>query len=348
METPSDRFVFSEASYAEQLMGIFAGDQAGLVSHFSKHTCLLIGLSLEDETLRSVLMQGARSCPGNFHYYVHYLSPDEALDEDKRRAIRLANFKVYNLVTLFLGDDEIPALGEMIDVEGCQEDPFCDFAGEHDIPVRFRFYVTGPIGVGKSTAINHFRNLAVLDEWLEERPPILAKDYEELDENEGPQADEWVAGQFKSKNDILRNKREGVFMMDRGPLDPLSFTADDEWSAKAGLLLDTLCPGHAERAVEDGRVILLQGDPDELALRMIVTQRRHYTREKLERMETALRKAYGADGVVRYDTRGLTASDVAQRVAEIVHLEDYSPVCNLHGRLEAFREDGINAADGRE
>lgn len=33
LETPSDRFVFTEASYLKQLMGIFAGDQAGLVSH---------------------------------------------------------------------------------------------------------------------------------------------------------------------------------------------------------------------------------------------------------------------------------------------------------------------------
>ena len=72
LETPSDRLVFSEASYAEQLMGIFAGDQAGLMNHFSKHTCLLVGLSLEDETLRNILIQAARSCPGNFHYYIHY------------------------------------------------------------------------------------------------------------------------------------------------------------------------------------------------------------------------------------------------------------------------------------
>ena len=98
LETPSDRFVFSEASYAEQLMGFFAGDQAGLVNHFSKHTCLFIGLSLEDETLRNVLMQGARSCTGNFHYYVHYLDPGESLDDETRQAITLANFKVYNLV----------------------------------------------------------------------------------------------------------------------------------------------------------------------------------------------------------------------------------------------------------
>jgi len=56
MESSSDRFVFSEASFAEQLIGIFAGEQAGLLNYLSKHTCLLIGLSLNDETFRNVLM----------------------------------------------------------------------------------------------------------------------------------------------------------------------------------------------------------------------------------------------------------------------------------------------------
>ena len=55
METPSDRFVFTEGSYVEQMMGIFAGTDTGLLHHLGKHTCLLIGLSLEDETLRSNL-----------------------------------------------------------------------------------------------------------------------------------------------------------------------------------------------------------------------------------------------------------------------------------------------------
>jgi hypothetical protein len=344
LETPSDRFVFSEASYAEQLMGIFAGDQAGLVNHLSKHTCLLIGLSLEDETLRNVLMQGARSCPGNFHYYVHYLKHGAILDDEKRLAITLANFKVYNLVTLFLGDEGIRALGELIDVQKLPRDQFCDFACEHNILVRFRFYITGPLGVGKSTAINYFRNLVVLDEWLDQRPPILAKGWEQLTDDEKRFADRWLADQFRRKNDVLRNEREGIFVMDRGPLDPLSFTPDAEWSTKASQLLAALCPGQAQWRVEDGRVILLQGEGRELELRMVITQRKDYTADKLEKMEAQLRKAYGTNGLISFDTRGLTPVDVARRLAEIVHLEPYVPTCDLQKRLQSIQKEGINAA----
>jgi hypothetical protein len=345
LETPSDRFVFSEASYADQLMGIFAGDQAGLLNHFSKHTCLLIGLSLEDETLRNVLMQAARACPGNFHYYVQYLKPGEDLDDEKRSAITGANFKVYNLVTLFLDDDGIRAVGEMINLDVCQRDQFCDFAAEHNIPVRFRFYVTGALGVGKSTAINHFRNLVVLDEWLDERPAILAKDFEKLDAPERDQIDEWIAGQFRRKNDVLRNEREGIFVLDRGPLDPLCFTPDGEWRAKAGRLLGALCPGQARWRVEDGRVILLRGDGSELALRMVMTQRKDYTAGKLCKMEAQLERAYGSVGVTAFDTRGLTPSDVARRVGEIVHLEPYDATCSLHQRFEQIATGALGAEE---
>jgi len=342
LETPSDRFVFSEESYVKQLIGIFAGDQAGLVNHLSKHTCLLVGLSLEDDTVRNVLSQAAHSCPGNLHYYVHYLQPGETLEQETQRAIIFANFKVYNLVTLFLDDEEIRALGELVDTTRCSTNEFCDFAEEHSLRVRFRFYVTGSLGVGKSTTINHFRNLVVLDEWLAQRLPILAKSWDNLSDDEKRTADEWIINQFKMKNDILRNEREGIFVMDRGPLDPITFTPDAEWSDKAGRLLSMICPGQAKWQVEDGRIILLQGDGSELALRMVITKREDYTAEKLESMEERLGNAYGVEGVTRFDTRGLTPSDVAHRVSEIIHLEPYEPMCNLHNRLESVRKEGFN------
>lgn len=337
LETPSDRFVFSEASYAEQLMGIYSGDQAWMVNHLSKHTCLFIGLSLNDDILRSVLMQSAKSSPGNFHYYVHHLKEHQGLSTDQMHAIRLANFNVYNLITLFLQSEEIRILGEMLDPNKCPTDSLCDFATSHDINMHFSIYVTGALGVGKSTTINQFRNLTVYDEWMEERPPLLAKDYEELTDAEKKEVDKFVLGQFKIKNDKLRNAREGIYVLDRGPLDPLAFTSAEAWKNKASDILKRLCPG-GKWGVEEGRVLFLQGDPEELALRMVISQRQHYTPEKLTKMENLIGTAYGVDGVNRIDTRGLTPTEVVRQVAEIVHLDAYEPVCNLHDRLESIQE----------
>jgi hypothetical protein len=336
--------VFSEASFVKQLMGIFAGDQAGLVSHLSKNTCLLIGLSLEDDTLRNVLMQAAHSCPGNFHYYVHYIAPGATLSGEARRAITLANFKVYNLITLFLNDEEICALGELIDIDNCVSNEFCDFAAQHGIAVQFRFYVIGPLGVGKSTTINYLRNLVVLDEWLEQRLAILAKPWDDLTDVEKKTADDWIVNQFKRKNDKLRNEREGIYVLDRGPLDPVIFTPDAEWNDKAQRLLNALCPDQVPWRVENGKVVFLKGESSELALRMVLTKREDYTANKLARMDERLEKVYGVNGVTYFDTRGLTPSDVARRVAEIVHIEPYNPPCDLHQRLQDIVREGFDVA----
>ena len=342
LETPSDRFVFSEASYVEQLMGLYSGNPDWLVNHFSKTTCLFIGLSLNDDILRSVLAQSARSCPGNFHYYVQHIKDNEELTEQQKHAIRLANFKVYNLITLFLHSGEIRIFGELLDKNLYPTEPLCDLAESNDIKMHFPFYVTGALGVGKSTTINQFRNLIVYDEWVGERHPLLAKDWEELTDAEKEEADEWVINQFHIKDEKLRRAREGIFLIDRGPLDPCTFTPSEEWQAKARYILDELCPNRKWQ-VQKGKVILFKGDHDELALRMISTRRTHYTSDKLEKMELRIAEVYGTDGVINLDTSGLTPSEVTRRVAEIIHLEEHDPICNLHDRLESI-ENGETSA----
>ena len=345
MEAPSDRFVFSESSFSEQILGMFAGGQGALLNHLSKNTCLLIGLSLEDETLRSLLAQNAQTNPGNYHYYVYYLKPHQTLDINKQNVIRLANFKVYNLLTLFLDSTRIRALLDLINPDSCQAKKFVNFAQEKNIGVCFRFYLTGSMGVGKSTTLNSFRNLTALDEWLDQRPEVLAKPWDTLNDEEKSAADKWVAHQFRLKNDILKDEREGVFMLDRGPLDPLSFTDAMEWKSKAGRLLRKICPSNVDWKVQDGRVIFLQGDPRELGLRNVLAGRYDYDEKRLQKNEEMLARAYGETGVVQVDTRGITASDVARRVAEIVHLEEYDPICDLHERLVEFKKRGLDAAN---
>jgi hypothetical protein len=92
-------------------------------------------------------------------------------------------------------------------------------------------------------------------------------------------------------------------------------------------------------------VIILEGDPGELAVRLILTQRERYNRDKLQTMQATLDKAYaaGSTGVVKVDTRGLLPPDVARRVAAIVHLEDYKEF-DLHARLESIKDRGFDGA----
>src|SRR5207244_3363075 len=48
----SEHLVFSEDSFADQLIASMAGHYSILLSHLSRTTCLLLGLSLEDATFK--------------------------------------------------------------------------------------------------------------------------------------------------------------------------------------------------------------------------------------------------------------------------------------------------------
>ena len=175
MEFPRDRLVFSESSYAKLFLGALAGDFSFLLNHTSKNTCLIVGSSLEDEDLRNLLIQTAQGNPGNPHYHVHFVGAGDSIVKDEAEAIRRTNFQVHNLVTLFLGEAEIAALADLLHENFIADSDLADALTELDTTAKYHFYLTGPVGVGKSTAATQLRSLMVLEEWVEPRPGLLAK-----------------------------------------------------------------------------------------------------------------------------------------------------------------------------
>ena len=294
MEFPQDRLVFSESSYARLFLGALAGDFSFLLNHMSKNTCLILGSSLEDEDLRNVLVQSAQSNPGNPHYYIYYLKAGETVASPDKEAIKWANFHVYNLITLFLNEAEIAALAELLYCGGLDDNQFADLSLEVDKCAVYRFYLTGALGVGKSSTVNQLRNLMVLDEWAEPRLPLLAKPWDTLTPAERDLCDSWIAKQFRIKNDKLRHEKFGVALIDRPPMDPLVFTPLSERPTKAISLLQTICPG-GKWEIAEGTVIFLVGDPKELAARVLITGKSGYTEAKLSDMEKNLRSVYDGE-----------------------------------------------------
>ena len=331
MELPSDHFVLSESSFAKQMVGPLAVDTSFLVNHFCKNTCLLIGSSLEDETLRNVLVQSAAANPGNCHYYIHFLSNSRMPPAADIEAIRMANFNVFNVITLFLGDSSIAALAKLINHQAVDDAALSDLAGRAGTDLAFRFYITGTLGAGKSSVTNQLRNLRVMDEWLEPRPSILAKSWRKLTPGEKKRTDKWIVRQFKLKNDNLRHAQAGIVVVDRPPLDPLVFTPSTEWHLKANLLLSQICEVNTWK-VANGTVILLEGEPNELAVRVLFTGQDGYSSELLAEMQRNLDKIYAGIGVVHLNTRGMNIHEVTKRVTEIIHFRPYQTF-DLDARL---------------
>lgn len=338
MEKAVDRFVFSEASYSKQYVGARGHDASFLLAHFARNTCLLIGCSLEDE-LRNVLLRGAEVNPGNYHYYVHFVRGGTAApSDDEKRFIQETNFKVYNLITLFLTAKDIDQVLQMVNHQAVPNAVLNDLALRCGAGLKFTYYMTGAIGVGKSTTTNLLRNLTVMDEWQESRLEILGKPWDKLTPGEQRQADEWIVGQFKKKNDSLRHLEGPVIsVVDRPPLDPLVFTKPAKRAAKAKALLDAICPDRGYE-VEEGVVILLLGDPKELSARVRATGRTDYDPTRLRKMQEAMKDIYGPyspnRGVVIIDTTYMSIAELTKRVAEIIHRKEYKPA-NLMAILKS-------------
>src|SRR5207248_837814 len=120
-----------------------AGHYTALSYQLAQATRLLLGLSLDDPTLRHLLRQNAHCHPGHYHYYIAHQKHTARHDPEFERTVSESNFAVYNLITLFLKTDEIAALGHLLDMP---PDDFRHLAEEVGQPTHLRFLLTGSVG----------------------------------------------------------------------------------------------------------------------------------------------------------------------------------------------------------
>ena len=344
-ERPSDHLVFSEDSFADQLIDSMAGRYASLATHFSQTTCLLIGLSLQDPTLKHLLRQSAINFPGHFHYFVKYVHDPSKQNSICDHAEGDANFNVYNLQTLFLTGEEINSLGALI---SAPENDFNSLAEEVVHHYSFRYFVVGSVAAGKSTTVNYFRSLLTQDEWTEQRAPNMEKAPDLLTEEEKIEIDNWVAEQVNQKNlNLIDTANSGIHVIDRAPLDAFAFTLEkDMWKSKATLLRSAVAPGLAtERKLVPGHVIFLQNDPDVMAERAI-SLHKNTNAEKLRNQQNALLHVYKKlkpeNGMTIINAFQKTPGEVAKEVANIIFREGYVEA-DMHQLLLDIEENGYDA-----
>jgi hypothetical protein len=328
-ERSSPRLVFSEEAFSDQLQGSMYGRYAILKNEVSHKTCLLVGISLEDPILAFVLRQNALNHPGHFHYIIHWTGRQGVNGLSPEQESRL--FKLYNLICLQLNTEEIRLVADMLawdSVQAYQE-------GEmNDISLMFSFVVTGAVGVGKSSVISHFRSLKQHDEWTEPRLDQMARDPERLADNELQTVDDWVAKQFRLRNNVLNfNENQiGLHILDRGPLDPLAFTPKKQPIPMKAKRLRNAIKGRSKSPLSGAHVIVLKGDPTVLNTRSIA-QGKDFSVEAINQQQEMLTDCYSKDGVTAIDTRSLSLEDVVRKVAFEIFHKRYSSL-SFEDRLE--------------
>jgi hypothetical protein len=331
-ERGSPRLVFSEEAFSDQLQGSMYGRYAILRNEVTHKTCLLIGISLEDPTLAFVLRQNALNHPGHFHYMIHWTGATGQNNLSPEQETRL--FKLYNLVSLQLNTDEIRLLADILawdPVQTYQE-------GEmNDVGLMFSFVITGAVGAGKSSVISHFRSLKQHDEWTEPRLDQMAKDPEGLGPDELQRVDDWVAKQFRLRNNVLNfnDNQIGLHILDRGPLDPLAFTPRIQSVSTKAKRLRSSIKGRSKAPLSGAHVIVLKGEPTVLNARAIA-QGKDFSVQAIAEQQGKLVEFYGKEGVTVIETQGLSLEDVVRSVAfDILDQQHqrYSPL-SFDDRLE--------------
>lgn len=346
LEAVEGPLVLNEISFEDQLIDSIAGAYSTLLHFLTKHTFLLIGLSLADETLRHLLRQNSILNPGHFHYRVHHVSrPEDVTGGD---ALARSHFETFNLVTLYLTSDEIGALGKLISAKSTE---LTALARRSGVRTSFTYYLAGVPGAGKTTSFKHFSSLVALDEWFEERLEPMSKPFPELDEQERREIDDWVLTQIRLKNQALSDQGKspgiGLYIVDRCPPDAIGFTDPELWADKAASVRDAIGNGEERAPIVPGTVLLLLGDPEELLYRAKARNRQtSATNAQMTWQQDALRRIYsGVDdrvsGTVEIATRGMSVRAVVQHIARIVHLDSYVEA-DLQARVVGFAEGTLS------
>jgi hypothetical protein len=329
LERASDDLIFSEEQFGDQLLATIGGHYSSLAHHLSKNSCLFIGLSLSDENLRHLLRRNAVNNPGHFHYFVDWVNPKNPVTREREQALFEYRFNVYNLITLFLRDDELRALGRLIQTPYDEFKRIADVAG---VPTKYVFYLTGVPGIGKTTLLRHLASLSIYDEWLSEPLHLLARPYSELTADEKATLDDWVAKQMGDKNRALLKEREGVFVVERGPLDPISFVETAKLLEKARWYKARLIPTTFD-SVCPGEVVLLWGDTAKVSTRIASRQTIKQPPEYLAELQDRLRsEVYAGSGVHCLHSTDLGISELVHAVADVIYLRSYE-TADLQSRL---------------
>jgi hypothetical protein len=347
----SESLVFTENSFLETSHN--ERDRSFIFNKFVNNTFLLVGLSLTDYSLKANLSRLKRESPGSFHYVIHWIKDEKSLDQNQMDDITNANFKLYNLVTIFLTSEEINAFIRFVLVgiktrsdfskqEHVEE--FRDAAEsiQRGSPISFKYYVAGAVGAGKSTLLENLRSFYTLEEWPQPAPKTMYQDFSTLDKDELDKIDVFVYRQLRIKNNSFREPSVGIRIMDRAPLDLFAFTSNDSFAEENKRKASDLRTNvEREATLADGVVILVDADGATLIDRQLnrgrIPKDREggfaYDRQGLDRQREILKMVYPNSFVV--DNDHCSKQELVSGVVDLIVFGKYEPT-KISDAIKAF------------
>lgn len=348
----SENLILTEAGFADHLANTNTEEAHFLLRHLADKTCIIIGHSLSDGTLKNALRQHANQRSGHVNYYIHYNKNGEAsLDSDQRDAIRNANFETYGLITIFANSSEIAQILEYVSME---EDELEGVLALDSIPAKYVYYIVGTVSAGKSTTLRHLRDLATIEEWPARMPAVMNRPSVGLKSTEEEKIDQHLEEAIWRKNCEIRDIKVGMVAVDRAPLDFIAFPSKSRETAgvtarkRASSVLGRLGDNDL-RDLCVGQVIVLEANSAALLYRQLQRGSSRATpadaangsaERYLKKQQSLIAKIYKRPiqegSTVRTDRVPMAVS--LKAVARIIHLENYTPFDFLR-RLHAIQKE---------
>ncbi|MGY3371423.1 hypothetical protein ACVWZL_008548 [Bradyrhizobium sp. GM2.4] len=187
----SENLVFTEDAFADVLISPTLHESDFLMSRFATTTFLLLGTSLNDNSLKNMLRAGMKRNPANHHYIIYWEDPARRRTDEERRHIFDVNLDVYNLISIFLETKQIVELIDLLNEEeaGLFEAELVKFSPH---PARRKYYLVGSVVAGKSSNLEGLRCFSTFEEWSGRAPETMYQDHRSLTASERKEIDEWL------------------------------------------------------------------------------------------------------------------------------------------------------------
>lgn len=323
----STQLIFSEDSFARVLSSPDARQKEYILRQLADNTFILLGLSLKDNSLCSILKSSQERSPGCHHIYIYYVSDQSTLTQEEKQDIFNVNLYVYNLITLFLDNNGV---NEFLGVISCQGD--VDFTLDlrrSSIEETYLYYIVGCPASGKTTLLENLRCFYTIEEWTQPLPPTMHGRFDKLTEEEQRDVDRFLDTELIKKDKIATSMKTGFVIMDRAPLDLFAFsTAPEENMRKVNQVKTITNNGVSD--FSKGHIIFLEASASELALRQAkrgrANREMNYTGDDLVAQGQKLKEIYDPPLEQVFDNSFMNPERTALRVARHILLTDYKPV----------------------
>jgi hypothetical protein len=134
----------------------------------------------------------------------------------------------------------------------------------------------------------------------------------------------WTAEQFRKKNVSLSKNPSGIHLIDRCPLDPLTFGKPGERTQKATRLHKAIT-NDGQNQIEKGHVIYLEADARDLKFRTSY-KHKYWTEAEFDGLLREIGIVYKKIPKTVLCTRGRSVYDVIRELAKIIFIDEYEEV----------------------